>query len=266
MRMMGPDLLALRQAHAIAPDLLLAKLSLSFALLMHQQFEEGWALYESRLEQNRAITLPIGLEKWDGITELDELLIVAEQGAGDLVQFMRYSILLRLRIPGSPSSPNRNLGPYWSTTVALMPCVSVKQPYRVMQQSAWYPMASILGLLGINNQAVIIDAPYLAADPEKTKRWADAMIPENGAPLIGLNWQGNPVTEDDFFRGRSFPWKPMPPWPSWRAVNGCRCRRAPVLSNWKPVPSVIASWPLKGKSTRPGILSKLSRSWRFAIW
>jgi len=52
---------------------------------------------------------------------------------------------------------------------------------------------------------VIIDAPYLAADPEKTKHWANAMAPGKGGSLIGFNWQGNPLTENSFFRGRSFP-------------------------------------------------------------
>lgn len=205
LRQQGPDLLALRKVVAIAPNLVMGKLSLSLALLMYEHFEEGWALYESRLEQNRAIHLPMGLDKWDGITELDELLIVAEQGAGDVVQFMRFSILLSLGIPRITilAEPKyRSLLEHYGGFDAVH---SVTEPYRVMERSAWYPMASILGLLGISNQGVIIDAPYLAGDPEATKRWATAMEPGNGSKLIGLNWQGNPVSEDAFFRGRSFP-------------------------------------------------------------
>jgi tetratricopeptide (TPR) repeat protein len=205
MRQKGPDLLALRKGVTIAPNLVMGKLSLSLALLMYEQFEEGWALYESRIEQNRAIHLPMGLDKWDGITELDELLIVAEQGAGDVVQFMRYSILLSLGIPRITilAEPKyHSLLEHYSGFDAVH---SVTEPYRVMERSAWYPMASVLGLLGISNQGVIIDAPYLAADPEKTKHWANAMAPGKGGSLIGLNWQGNPLTENSFFRGRSFP-------------------------------------------------------------
>ena len=205
LRKKGPDLLSLRKAYALAPNLVLGKISLSIALLMYEQFEEGWALYESRLEQNQAIYLPSGLEKWDGIAELDELLIVAEQGAGDLVQFMRYSILLSLGIPRITILTEPKFCTLLDHYGGFDAVHSVKEPYRVMEQSAWYPMASILGLLGISNQAVIIDAPYLTADPDKTKRWTDAMGPMNGGKLIGLNWQGNPVAEDSFFQGRSFP-------------------------------------------------------------
>ena len=219
LRQKGPDLLALRKVYAIAPNLLMGKLSLSLALLMYEQFEEGWALYESRLEQNRAIHLPIGLDKWDGMAELDELLIVAEQGAGDVVQFMRYSILLSLGIPRITilAEPKfRTLLEHYGGFDAVH---SIKEPYRVMEKSAWYPMASILGLLGISNQGVIIDAPYLTADPQPTKHWANAMASGNGSKLIGLNWQGNPVSEDAFFRGRSFPLETYAP---LAALDGCQ--------------------------------------------
>jgi len=205
LRQQGPDLLALRNVIAIAPNLVKGRLSLSLALLMYEQFEEGWALYECRLEQNRAIHLPMGLEKWDGITELDELLIVAEQGAGDVVQFMRYSILLSLGIPRITILAEPKFHTLLEHYGGFDAVHSVTEPYRVMERSAWYPMASILGLLGISNQGVIIDAPYLAADPEKTKHWANAMAPGKGGSLIGFNWQGNPLTENSFFRGRSFP-------------------------------------------------------------
>ena len=219
LRQKGPDLLALRNVLAIAPNLIMGKLSLSLALLMYEQFEEGWALYESRLDQNRAIHLPMGLDKWDGIAALDELLIVAEQGAGDVVQFMRFSILLSLGIPRITilAEPKyRSLLEHYGGFDAVH---SVTEPSRVMERSAWYPMASILGLLGISNQGVIIDAPYLAADPKKTKHWATAMERGNGSKLIGLNWQGNPVTENSFFQGRSFPLETYAP---LAELDGCQ--------------------------------------------
>ena len=219
LRKKGPDLLALRKAYAIAPNLVMGKISLSIALLMYEQFEEGWSLYESRLEQNQAIHLPMGLDKWDGISELDELLIVAEQGAGDLVQFMRYSILFSLGIPRVTILAEPKFHTLLNHFGGFAAVHSVKAPYRVMEQSAWYPMASILGLLGISNHGVIIDAPYLAADPDKTKRWADVMAPKTNGKLIGLNWQGNPVSEDSFFRGRSFPLETYAP---LAGLEGCQ--------------------------------------------
>ena len=204
-RQQGPDLVALRKAYAIAPSMVLGRLSLGLVLLMYEQFEEGWAFYEARLDRDRAIYLPMGLEKWDGMAELDELVIVAEQGVGDLVQFMRYSILLALAIPRitilAEPKFHRLLHHYGGFAAVH----SVKEPYRVMEKSAWYPMASLLGLLGITNDGVIIDTPYLVAEAESAKRWAGTMTPGPGQRLIGLNWQGNPSSEKYYFRGRSFP-------------------------------------------------------------
>ena len=205
MRQKGPDLLALRKVVAIDPKLVMGRLSLALALLMYEQFDEGWALYEARLERNRSIHLPIGLDKWDGITELDELLIVAEQGVGDVVQFMRYSIILSLGIPRVTILADPRFHALLNHYGGFAAVHSVKEPYRVMDNSAWYPMASILGLLGIRHDAVIIDRPYLGVEPESAQRWETLLRQGSPAKLIGLNWQGNPNTEASFLKGRSFP-------------------------------------------------------------
>jgi tetratricopeptide (TPR) repeat protein len=218
-RQKGPDLVALRTAYAIAPSMVLARLSLGLALLMYEQFAEGWAFYEARLEQDRAFHLPLGLDKWDGMAELDELVIVAEQGAGDVVQFMRYSILLALGIPRVTILAEPKFHSLLHHYGGFAAVHSVKESYRVMEKSAWYPMASLLGLLGITNDGVIIDTPYLGADAEKSERWTNAMAPKNGRKLIGLNWQGNPVSEDAFFMGRSFPLETYAP---LAELEGCQ--------------------------------------------
>jgi len=205
MRQKGPDLLALRKVIAIDPNLVMGRLSLALALLMHEQFDEGWALYEARLELSRSIHWPIGLDKWDGITELDELLIVAEQGVGDVVQFMRYSIILSLGIPRVTILADPRFHALLNHYGGFAAVHSVKEPYRVMENSAWYPMASILGLLGIRHDAVIIDSPYLGVEPKSAQRWETLLRKGPPAKLIGLNWQGNPNTEASFLRGRSFP-------------------------------------------------------------
>ena len=205
MRQKGPDLVALRKVVALDPELVMGRVSLALALLMYEQFDEGWALYEARLERYRSIHLPIGLDKWDGISELDELLIVAEQGVGDVVQFMRYSIILSLGIPRITILADPRFHALLNHYGGFAAVHSIKEPYRVMENSAWYPMASILGLLGIRHDAVIIDRPYLGVEPESAQRWEKLLRSEHPAKLIGLNWQGNPNIEASFLKGRSFP-------------------------------------------------------------
>ena len=201
----GADLEALRRGHNLSPASYPSKVSLSLALLMHQDYDLGWSLYEGRLDHCHALYWPKGLDKWDGAREIDELLIVAEQGVGDLVQFMRYSILLTIGIPRVTILAEPKFHKLLNHYGGFSAVHSVREPYRVMANSAWYPMASILGLLGIRNDAVIIDMPYLGVDPEDANTWSGLLRKNKSARLIGLNWQGNPQTEDSFFRGRSFP-------------------------------------------------------------
>lgn len=201
----GPDLEALRRGFEFSPTSIASKLSLSLALLMHEHYDEGWSLYEARLDHKNAIYLPKGLEKWDGISELDELIIVAEQGIGDVVQFMRYSLLLSIGIPRVTILAEAKFHGLLNHYGGFAAVHSVDEPYRVMEQSAWYPMASLLGLLGIRNDAVILSMPYLGVEPASAKRWQDLLGQGSSTRLVGLNWQGNPQTEDSFFRGRSFP-------------------------------------------------------------
>ena len=204
-RQLGVDLLAMRQLMEIAPDYVPGRVSFGLALLMHQRFDEGWYYYESRLDQARAIWLPKGIDKWDGLTAIDELLLVAEQGVGDLIQFMRYSILFGIGIPRVTVLAEPRFHPLLEHYGGFSAIHSVFEPYRVSENSAWYPMASVLGLLGITDRAVVIEAPYLAAEPESLERWRSLIRGELKSPIVGFNWQGNPDSEKTFFRGRSFP-------------------------------------------------------------
>jgi len=226
-RHQGPDLVALRKGYDLDPSSLATKLSLGLALLMHEDYDEGWLLYEARLSHQRALYWPKGLDKWDGLSEIDELLIVAEQGIGDVVQFMRYSILLtigisRVTILAEPKF-DRLLTHYGGFAAVH----SVSEPYRVMEKSAWYPMASLLGLLGIRSDAVILSMPYLGVDPESGQRWNRILASEDQTPLIGLNWQGNPHTEDSFFKGRSFPLETYAPLAECEGIRFVSLQKGP---------------------------------------
>ena len=223
----GDDIKALRRAHTLTPTSFISKLSLALALLMHQDYDEGWALYEGRLEHERALYWPKGLDKWDGSKEIDELLIVGEQGIGDVVQFMRYSLLLSIGIPRVTilTYPKLiNLVNHYGGFAAVH---SAEEPYRVLENSAWYPMASILGLLGIRNDAVFIDMPYLGVEPESAQRWETLLRKGPLVKLIGLNWQGNPQTEDSFFRGRSFPLETYAPLADCEGIQFVSLQKGP---------------------------------------
>jgi tetratricopeptide (TPR) repeat protein len=81
--------------------------NLSFPYLGLKKFEKGFELYENRLKiksttnpQNMGdrVELPF-LPEWDGNESCDSLLVIAEQGLGDMIQFYRFILDLVQKKP-----------------------------------------------------------------------------------------------------------------------------------------------------------------------
>ena len=80
--------------------------NLSFPYLAKKDFKNGLSLYEERLKTNNINPqtnlndrLDVQLEYWDGHTKCNSLLIVAEQGLGDNIQYYRFIIELSEKYP-----------------------------------------------------------------------------------------------------------------------------------------------------------------------
>ena len=74
-----------------------AKFNLGLTLLTIGEFEEGWHFYDTRLRLPDKVRSPVNLPMWDGnISSLGDepLLVWAEQGFGDNIQFVRYVQIL----------------------------------------------------------------------------------------------------------------------------------------------------------------------------
>jgi tetratricopeptide (TPR) repeat protein len=72
-----------------------AKFNLGLTLLTIGQFEEGWKFYDTRLSLPEKVRSPIAKPIWDGDLNIKgPLLVWAEQGYGDNIQFVRYLPIL----------------------------------------------------------------------------------------------------------------------------------------------------------------------------
>ena len=74
-----------------------AKFNLGLTLLTIGEFEEGWHFYDTRLRLPDKVRSPINAPMWDGNIEKlsgQPLLVWAEQGFGDNIQFVRYVQIL----------------------------------------------------------------------------------------------------------------------------------------------------------------------------
>ena len=81
-----------RTALQLKPDYVDAQVNLALTLLLMGRFEEGWRQYESRWERrkhelHRGFAQPL----WDGGDIGEQVMLVhAEQGFGDTLQFCRF--------------------------------------------------------------------------------------------------------------------------------------------------------------------------------
>ncbi|WP_459873959.1 tetratricopeptide repeat protein, partial [Endothiovibrio diazotrophicus] len=213
-----------RQALARDPEAVDAHANLALCLLLRGDYEEGWREYEWRLRKDDGnLTPPAHLPRWDGAFDFaDELILIHEQGLGDTLQFLRYGVALKERLPRvSLALPEKLVG--IAAQAGLFDHI-YRLPLNPAEHSPgarWAPLMSIPGRLGVRVDDPVVSAPYLRSDPARDAVWRERLR-RPGEWLIGLNWQGNPDSERLNLSGRSLPlatFQPLAEIPGIRLVS-----------------------------------------------
>jgi tetratricopeptide (TPR) repeat protein len=133
-----------------------------------------------------------------------KILVWAEQGLGDTLQFCRYAGVLASRgaqVTLAVQKPLRRL-------LADLPDVGVSTlDERPGAQDFHAPLMSLPRLLGLDQQTLFVEPARLALDAARVARWRERLDP--GLVHVGVAWQGNPNGEVD--RGRSFALEALSP-------------------------------------------------------
>ncbi len=175
----------LRSALDLAPGDADAGWNLGLAQLMSGDWEAGWASYECRRGIADFAMRRLDRPAWDG-APLDgrTLLVHAEQGLGDTVQFARYLTLLADgKIRFWCQDP---LAPLLASLADDITIVSDPPP----RTDVHAPLLSLPHLLGVSSPFVPKSGAYLTAEPERVARWSRDL--DDGAFNIGIAWQGRP--------------------------------------------------------------------------
>lgn len=183
-----------REALALDPGFAEAGMNVATTLLARGDFAAGWPLYEWR----KRLPLPVGVRDfarplWLGEEDLGDrsILVHAEQGLGDTLQFMRLALLLARRgarvALAVPKSLCPLLGPLASTTPGLT-VLADNGPLPVTDFHC--PLLSLPLALKLDPaRDVGIEPPYLGADPARAARWR-ARLGAAGFK-VGIAWHGH---------------------------------------------------------------------------
>jgi tetratricopeptide (TPR) repeat protein len=198
------------RAIALRPDHADARMAHGMTLLAEGRYEEGLADYEWRLKSARLglDQRPLRLPPWGGGDPAGKrLLIVAEQGFGDAIQFVRYAAMLKARGAAAVHvGARKRLRALLATATGVDGVVAEGETLPAVDAVAH--MMSLPFLTGTRLDTIPGATPYLAAEPERATRWARRLARRDGF-RIGLVWQGNPDPTVD--RGRSVPLAALEP-------------------------------------------------------
>ena len=180
-----------REAMRLAPKNALARYNLGHALLTAGKLPEGFAQYEARIELFRP-TVPAA-RPWDGGAPRGRhILVVAEEGLGDAIQFARFLPRLvaagaRVTVMVAPSL--LRLFGFFGLFAGLaggIEVVSDRAP--APRADCWALLMSLPRLMGLGDLAAL-GAPYLAADGPARAAFA-SRLPVKGL-RVGIAWAGN---------------------------------------------------------------------------
>ena len=212
----GVTLLALKEfdaalrcherALALQPDFPEAHCNEGFCRLLLGDFERGWAkhpwLWETK--QLKPAKRNFSEPPWTGSEDIagKTVLLYAEHGLGDTIQFCRY-------VPGVAARGARVVlevqRPLRDLTCSLV-AHSLADTLQVVSRGDPLPpfdvQCSLLGLplaCGTRLATIPSEAPYLHPSAPALAHW-NARLPPRTRPRIGLAWSGDPTHQNDHNR------------------------------------------------------------------
>lgn len=191
-----------RTALTIDPKHAEAHWNLGLALLKAGEYEEGWREYEWRFDQPRAQRREFDVPLWDGAPLHGRpILIHAEQGLGDTLQFIRFLPLVKERGGHVILECQPPLEAVLERFTGYDALVGRGKP--VGHFTCHAPLMSVPRIIGNTLTSLPADVPYLQIDPELVAGWGDAIqasLDREGDLRVGLTWGGNAQHRNDRYR------------------------------------------------------------------
>lgn len=192
------------QALVLDPGHVDAHWNRALALLSEGRLEEAWGDHEWRWQvrgfpsPRRGFPQPL----WQGEDISGRtILLHAEQGFGDAIQFLRYVPMVAARggrVVLEVPAPLLRLAATVGEFATLLARGQTLPPFDLHA-----PLLSLPRAFGTDLESIPASVPYLAAGAPDRARWRARLGAAGGGSRIGLVWAGNPTHSND--RNRSIP-------------------------------------------------------------
>ena len=137
--------------------------------------------------ERAAFHLPCPELRWNGTPQPGErVVLVAEQGLGDTIQFGRFAAVLAARGIDVTLLVRKAMAPLMSTLKGVNIVSDAAELAADKRPLRWLPLLSVPGVLGTTPETLPRDVPYLSADPARVQAWAERL--GRGTFKIGINW------------------------------------------------------------------------------
>jgi hypothetical protein len=175
--------------------------NLSTALLMLGEYVRGWQEYEWRWQREGFTSPKRGFQQpqWKGEPlEGVTILLHAEQGFGDTLQFIRYAPLVSERGGRVVLEVQPGLKRLLQDVPGIAECVAIGDP--LPEFSYHCPMMSLATVFGTTIETV---PPIPSGFLGYTETDHSQTNINNGSLRVGLVWAGNPKHQNDALRSIS---------------------------------------------------------------
>ena len=186
------------RAVALRPTFAPAHYNRSHALLAVGDYEHGWPEYEWRWKLDTVKPPALTQPRWNGTPQPNAtILLEAEQGLGDTIQFVRYVALVKERVGSVIVRCQKPLMRLLSGVPGIDRLIS--QEEQPGSFDLWSPLMSLPLFFTPSIESIPDRVPYLAAEDERHAFLARAAGADPPVP-VGIHWQGNPAFPKDRFR------------------------------------------------------------------
>jgi len=184
------------RALALSPDYGDARMNLCLLQLLQGDYVNGWRNYEVRWKVYKPRTSPQPL--WLGAPlKGARILLHAEQGLGDSLQFLRYVPLVQAAGGRVMLDLPLKLHRLAARLPGILALANTGDPLPYFDCHC--PLMSLPLALGTTLETVPAQVPYLSAPPEALAAAAALPWPVSGL-RVGLAWTGNPDHPKNHFR------------------------------------------------------------------